>query len=354
MDKSEYDRQIDDLEGSKGAFMQLSLHHVAYLDGNASASLVFAYILNLIRMKNLNHKDRKLLMKMNMWFTCKAGEIQKKMRMKPDKQRAAMRVLADAGLIEQQRRAGNVLWVRVISEKVKSISTTTRQYEENDELQENPVTKKLSNNEIRENPGTDTGKSRNLKLQGNPGSLSVLTIDSKKKTDKVSDPAGSSTDSSPSVLFEESLLPEHQRLKLPKPDKYRLLAEKYVRTAITIGTLIKKKDKTETSIKARSASWAELLRDIDVPIEELEPNLLKYLEYLRVKPRIPYMIRATKASTFAERYGDIKEWLQEQKNPRSQNGKPKQVQMRWVEVREQDPSDPTGKRFFLKSKQVPV
>lgn len=126
LDKVAYQKQMGViLDHSGGNFYLIRPEHSRYLNGDGNAVLILSYILNLLRMKNSNTKDRKRLRQEEMWFRCPAGLIQQTLGMWDKKQRRAIRALEDSQLLELSHRAGKVLWVKVNTDTLESVSDGT-------------------------------------------------------------------------------------------------------------------------------------------------------------------------------------------------------------------------------------
>jgi len=111
-------------------------------------------------MKDENPKDRKLLMRKNLWFRCPAKDIQRHLGMKEDKQRGAVDVLMKNGIIKVSRRIGNVLWIRVSGTRLTAMDKWDRDEQDSE-------TGKSRNGEIQEqeNPGTGNGEIPELEVR---------------------------------------------------------------------------------------------------------------------------------------------------------------------------------------------
>lgn len=138
------------LEHAGILFIQVRLDHVKYLGGDGTAALVLSYILNLLKLKNMSAKERELLIRNQMWFKCPAGKVISDLGMGEERHRTAVKNLINHDMLLIQRRAGNVVWVRVNTDTLKTVAKKELQM-----LREakNPDTANPGNREPRK-PGT--------------------------------------------------------------------------------------------------------------------------------------------------------------------------------------------------------
>lgn len=108
-----YEEVINDHSGA--IFLQLRPDHIRYLKGSV-ASVVLAYILNILRVRLLVPRDRRALADDELWFECQSRDICSDLGMWDNKVRRCLKTLVEAGMIEQEHREGKVLWLRVKKE----------------------------------------------------------------------------------------------------------------------------------------------------------------------------------------------------------------------------------------------
>ncbi len=124
MNTENYDKRMKIVNGICGnRYTPLYFSHMQYLKGDGSAGAVLAFLLNLLRMKDENPKDKAQLIKHNMWFCCPAKDIQEQYNMGEDRQRTAIKTLVNTGLIKTQKRKGNILWIRMQYKQLKIASS---------------------------------------------------------------------------------------------------------------------------------------------------------------------------------------------------------------------------------------
>ncbi len=148
MKTSEFENELALIEeASGGGFLMVKLNHCRFLSGNGHAVIVFAFILNMLRMKSKNKKDRIYLQRKQLWFRCPAGYIQRETGMSQERQLNAMKTIISAGLITTERRKGNVQWIKVSTTEIKRIESDTKS--------QKPI-KSVTNKELPSYSATDT------------------------------------------------------------------------------------------------------------------------------------------------------------------------------------------------------
>ena len=108
-------------------FCKFKFSYARSLRGNGHATIVFAYCLNLLRMKIHNERDKRQLAKDGEWFPCPAKDIEAVLGMKPERRRNAIDNLIKAKLLETKNWAGNEQWIRVDTKKLKGIEDADRE-----------------------------------------------------------------------------------------------------------------------------------------------------------------------------------------------------------------------------------
>lgn len=106
------------LDQSGAGFLMVRPEHVRLLDGNSTAALILAFVLNKLRMKVSNKRELKALQTNEMFFRCPANEIQRVLGFTKHRRMGGITKLTEAGLITTERREGNFLWIRVETEQL--------------------------------------------------------------------------------------------------------------------------------------------------------------------------------------------------------------------------------------------
>src|ERR1043165_7813300 len=117
-----FQKHIDIVSKHSGnTFLKLRMDHIRYLEGDATAAVVFSYILNILHMKSKCDNDRELLQKHDMWFRCPAKNLENDLNIWDGKRIRAITVLREKELLEFEYRKNNVIWVKVNSEKLEEL-----------------------------------------------------------------------------------------------------------------------------------------------------------------------------------------------------------------------------------------
>jgi hypothetical protein len=114
----DFARQIKLLTSRDKGWGKFYWSFMRLLNGDAAAAVVLSYVRN--RAAAQAKKCPEKLAHHRMFVRCPASEMQRVLCMGEWKQRAAVRKLADAGLIALKPRAKNVLWVRFNVDSVRA------------------------------------------------------------------------------------------------------------------------------------------------------------------------------------------------------------------------------------------
>jgi hypothetical protein len=127
LDDRTYSRRMEIIsEHAGGKFLLFHLDHVKYLNGDTLSAVVLADILNTLRMKDSNPKDRKHLKANNLWFKHQRKQVQSRLGISDFKQRRAFLVLEKKNLIKTENREGNSTWVKVNTKKLTKLPSLIR------------------------------------------------------------------------------------------------------------------------------------------------------------------------------------------------------------------------------------
>lgn len=158
-------------ENHTGAiFCKFRLDHLRFLKGNCSAAVCLAYFANRAAMKarDTDPAAAAQFRKHDLFFRCPLTELRAETGIKRDKHDAALVTLVEEGIIETQRRAGNILWIKVNFARLNKIAAKDAL---NRARASNPRRRQSAENPQSEK--TECGKSAILKSAENPQSYKV-------------------------------------------------------------------------------------------------------------------------------------------------------------------------------------
>src|SRR5271165_6988160 len=115
------------LDAAGDQFCKFKFSYTRALKGNGHATIVFAYCLNLLRMKMHNPRDKRQLEKDDLWFPCPARDIEDTLGMSRTRRRVAIDNLIEAKLVEVKNWTGNEVWIKINTQKLNKIEETDRE-----------------------------------------------------------------------------------------------------------------------------------------------------------------------------------------------------------------------------------
>lgn len=127
MSETEFDEQIQDImDYSGGNFLMVRMDCCRTLKGDCNAAMVLAYVLNMLRMKTKNERDKRNLLSRRMWFKCPAKDIQEDLGLtKPKQIRIVRKLVKNKFLKTRVRGWPQTLWIKVLTKKLKAIGNKT-------------------------------------------------------------------------------------------------------------------------------------------------------------------------------------------------------------------------------------